>query len=107
MEHLFQEQLERIDRLMEIIEADDPYNLIGAVTFYDCVIFTCQSIWHLKDWVLNDPKFGAKDRNVLKEEIHSAGCLMIVRDITDVSKHLKLTSGSRLTFESQRGFPGA
>ena len=71
MEKYYQDQLERIDRLLEIINAKDPYSFIGQLQFEDIVIFTCQCIWHLKDWILNDVGFGAKDYNLLNKDIHS------------------------------------
>jgi hypothetical protein len=67
---LYQEQLARIDRLLLIIEADDPYKYFSGLLFYDILIFTCQSMWHMKDWILNDPKFGEKDHDSLNRDIH-------------------------------------
>ena len=61
MEKCFQYQVERIDRLMKIVEADDPYHLASGLRAIDVMIFACQSMWHLKDWILNDSEFGAKD----------------------------------------------
>ena len=52
MEKFYQEQVERIDRLMKIVEASDPYKVISGLSFYDVIVFTCQSMWHLKDWIL-------------------------------------------------------
>ena len=76
---------------MRIIEANDPTELISSLSFYDCIIFTCQCMWHLKDWVLNDEKFGAKDNASLEKDIHSAKCLLMCADIANGSKHLKLS----------------
>src|SRR4029079_16322548 len=90
MEKFHQEQLERIDRLLRIIESDNPYEMVSGLSFYDLVIFACQSIWHLKDWVLNDPHFGAKDHAALKVEIHSFRCLLVCSDIANGTKHLSL-----------------
>lgn len=90
MEKFHQEQLQRIDRLLRIIESDNPYGIASGLSFYDLVIFACQSIWHLKDWVLNDPHFGAKDLAALKVEIHSSRCLLVCSDIANGTKHLSL-----------------
>jgi lysine/ornithine N-monooxygenase len=90
MEKYFQEQLARIDRLMAIVSAPDPYQLIGAISFYDIAIFTCQSMWHLKDWILNDEEFRAKDKSALKSEIHATRSLKICADLANGSKHLVL-----------------
>lgn len=75
---------------MKIIRAPDPYRLNGAIYFYDIVIFTCQSMWHLKDWILNDKEFDPKDSLLLREEIHAKKCLLICSDLANGSKHLSL-----------------
>jgi hypothetical protein len=49
-------------------------------------------MWHLKDWVLNDPEFGAKDKEALKRDIHAEECLLVCSDIANGSKHLRLDS---------------
>jgi hypothetical protein len=92
MEKCFQDQLERIDRLMKIILSDDQDSLLGAaLTFEDAIFFTCQSMWHLKDWILNDPNFQAKNIEKLKADIHAKPCLLICADLANGSKHLTLT----------------
>ncbi|MHB1897404.1 MAG: hypothetical protein ACYCOY_12265 [Metallibacterium sp.] len=75
---------------MKIIEADDPYKILSGLLFYDVLIFTCQSMWHLKDWILNDPRFGAKDIAVVKAEIHASPCLLVCSDLANGTKHLSL-----------------
>lgn len=100
MEQLHQDQVQRVDRLLRIIESDNPYSMASGLSFYDLVIFSCQSMWHLKDWILNDPHFGAKDLVALKAEIHSARCLLVCSDIANGSKHLSLNHpkiGSKLS----------
>ncbi len=90
MEKFYQDQVERIDRLMKIVEADDPYKILNGLLFYDILIFTCQSMWHLKDWILNDSHFGAKDIAAVNKDIHSARCLLICSDLANGTKHLSL-----------------
>jgi hypothetical protein len=91
VEKHFQEQLERIDRLLKIVHSDDEHSpLGGALTFYDIVIFACQSMWHLKDWILNDPEFHPKDTKQLETDIHAEKCLLICADLANGSKHLVL-----------------
>lgn len=92
MEHCFQHQLQRLDRLLSIIEADDQTQVTGELRFYDYVIFACLCTWHLKDWVLRDPEFGARDRKHLSDEIHAARCLLVCADLANGSKHLTLHS---------------
>jgi hypothetical protein len=91
MERYFQAQVERIDRLMTIMRSPDQTALLGgALTFEDAVIFTCQNMWHLKDWILNDPAFHPKDTALLTKDIHSQQCLLICADLANGSRHLTL-----------------
>jgi len=61
---------DRIRRVLRIINAENSFELCNGLPFDDIVIFACQCMWHLKDWIANDPSFGAKDLNSLMEEIH-------------------------------------
>ena len=90
MEKIFQKQVKRIDRLMKIVETSDPHKVVGGLSFSDVLIFACQSMWHLKDWIINDPEFGAANLVALKEEIHSTRCLLICADLANGTKHLSL-----------------
>lgn len=71
-----------------IIDSDNPYDYIGKLQFYDILIFACQCMWHLKDWILNDPEFGEKDTKALYEEIHSEKCLLICADLANEIHHV-------------------
>ena len=100
MKQSYKDQVERIDRLMEIVEANNQYKLVGGLQAIDMIIFACQSMWHLKDWILKDPHFGAKDIEKLKEEIHDSRYLLACSDLANVSKHLSLDRpkiGARLS----------
>ena len=77
---------------MMIVEADAPHNWATGLLTIDVIMFACQSMWHLKDWVLNDPDFGAKDKKALKDDIHASRCLLICADHANRSKHLSLNS---------------
>jgi len=88
----FHEHLSLIDRVMKIIMADNPIPLLGGLLYVDMVIFACQCIWHLKDWIENDPNFGAKNAKALDDDIHSERCLMICADLANGLKHLSLKS---------------
>ena len=90
MEHSYKDQLERVDRLMTIVEADNQYELIGGLETIDIILFACQSMWHLKDWVRNDPLFGARNVGELQKDIHASSCLRVCADIANGSKHLSL-----------------
>lgn len=65
--------------------------LAGNLAFEDVLMFTCQCIWHLKDWIVADESFHARDISRLLEEVHSAHCLMICADIANGSKHATLS----------------
>lgn len=73
---------------MRIVEADNPYEWTIGLLPVDVTIFACQSMWHMKDWILNDPEFGARDKNALKEDIFSSRCLIACADLANGSKHL-------------------
>ena len=90
MEHSFREQLERVDRLMMIVEADDPHKWASGLLTIDVIMLACQSMWHLKDWILNDHDFGARDKKALEDEIHDSPCLRVCADLANRSKHLTL-----------------
>lgn len=90
MENRFEEQVQRIERLLRIVDAKDSLELRGALTFYDVIIFACQSMWHLRDWILHDHEFGAADGEALKQDILAARSLSVCADIANGSKHLFL-----------------
>ena len=90
MENSFTQQGQRIDRLMRIVEADTPRDLAPGLLAVDVIMFACQSMWHLKDWIRNDPEFGAADNGKLNAEIHASHCLLVCSDLANGSKHLSL-----------------
>lgn len=75
---------------MAIVEADNPHAMSTGLLTIDIMIFACQSMWHLKDWILNDPDFGVRDKEALKGDIHSQRCLLVCADLANGSKHLSL-----------------
>jgi len=75
---------------MRIVDAQDSSELQGALTFYDVIIFACQAMWHLRDWILHDDEFGAEDSEALKQDIFAAHSLSVCSDIANGSKHLFL-----------------
>ena len=109
----YQDQLKRIDRLMTIVEADHFHDgVIGGLEAIDVVLFACQSMWHLKDWICNDSNFGARDIKELKKDVHASHCLRVCADLANGSKHLSLKNprvGARLFersgihYESSKG----
>jgi hypothetical protein len=87
----YRDQLARIDRLLEIVAAPDQLSLAGNLAFEDVVMFACQSMWHLKDWLVADKSFHALDISRFLEDVHAAHCLMICADIANGSKHAALS----------------
>ena len=84
---------------MIIVEADNPHELATGLLTIDVMMFACQSMWHLKDWILNDSNFGAKDKNAQKDDIYASRCLLACADLANGSKHLSLDRpniGSRI-----------
>ena len=90
MKKRFQDQLDRVDRLLAIVNAPDPFPLIGQLEFTDVVYFTIQCMWHLKDWSLNDQYFMTPDKAELLRDIHAQRCLLICSDLANGTKHLEL-----------------
>ena len=75
------EQIERVDRLLAIIKSTNPYPRIGEVEFDDLVQFAIQSMWHVKDWIINDPSLSAQTKKWVDSDIHSRRCLLICADL--------------------------
>ena len=91
-ERCFQEQWERIERLIKLTQALDHQAACPGLTYYDLVVLSCQAMWSFKDWVLNDPDFGAADISALKEDIHNSKPLLICADFANGTKHFRLNS---------------
>jgi hypothetical protein len=103
MPRLFQEQVARVDRLLELVNAEDQQAaLSGTLMFQDILIFACQSMWHIRDWVLNDPYFAAKDKSVLRREIETNQYLLVCADLANGSKHFVLNRPRTTIRESDR-----
>lgn len=104
MEGHFQAQVERIDRLLEIVRAPNQTALTGQLQFEDILIFACQCMWHLRDWVLNDPNFRPKSKNALRDDIYREHCLRICSDLANGSKHLLLANPkTTVSFSDRHG----
>lgn len=86
----YRDQLARVDRLMEIVLSADQLSLSGNLTFEDVIAFTCVSLWHLKDWILNDVNFHADNVDELIADIHRERCLLVCADIANGAKHAVL-----------------
>lgn len=76
---------------MKIIEEDQFHGgICGGLEAIDVVVFACQSMWHLKDWICNDSNFGSRDIKELEQDVHASQCLLVCADLANGSKHLSL-----------------
>lgn len=88
----YRKQIERVDRLLAIVNSTNPYPHIGDVEFEDILHFSIQSMWHVKDWILNDPSLTEHIAIETRADIHSRRCLMICADLANGIKHMRLRS---------------
>lgn len=89
-ERSYHEQWGRVERLVKLTQAKDHFAACPGLSYYDLVVLTCQAMWSLKDWVLNDANFDAADKRSLKSEIHDSHVLAICADIANGTKHFRL-----------------
>ncbi|WP_158756201.1 hypothetical protein [Dyella sp. S184] len=103
MLRLFQEQVARVDRLLDLVNAKDQEAALGGIlAFQDVLVFACQGMWHIRDWVLNDPYFAARDKAALRREIESNQYLLVCADLANGSKHFVLDRPHTSIRESDR-----
>lgn len=95
----WQDQEARIDRLLRIVNAEDGFALAPGLEFQDIVLFACQNLWHLKDWIQSDPEFRAHDIVQLSRDIHTEPALLVCADIANRSKHHTLARSRTATSE--------
>ena len=103
------EQWQRVlrwrNRLNQLSEARDP----DPDEAQDHVYAFFQNVWHLKDWLKNDPGSGMRSEKV---ESFANGChaLKVAADLCNGSKHLTLThpraNGARLAGRDIRAVVG-
>jgi hypothetical protein len=100
----FRDQIERVDRLLTIINSTNPYPHIGNVEFDDLLQLAIQSMWHVKDWILNDPSLTEEEKNSVSNNIHSRRCLLICSDLANGIKHMRLRNNKTgFSFIGQTG----
>lgn len=88
----WKDQWERIQRFLLRLEeiAKGRRQTRSDLGFYtDIVYATFQNIWHLKDWLKNDPSAKADD---VEQFWKSEPSLMLCADLANGSKHLLLTA---------------
>lgn len=104
-EHSYHEQWERVERLLQLVLAKDQAVACPGLLHYDLVVLCIQSMWNLKDWILNDPHFGAKSLSELKKEIFDARILLVCSDLANGTKHFRLDNPKTdIALSSRTGF---
>jgi hypothetical protein len=58
----------------------------------DDVYHFFQDVWHLKDWIKNDPSISKTVRNSIENEVKNVRSFRIAADIANGTKHMELTS---------------
>lgn len=89
-EQSYREQWDRVERLIALAQAQDETEAFLRLDYYDVLIITFQALWNLKDWILNDPSFGAKDPTALRRDIFESEPLMVCSDLANGTKHFRL-----------------
>jgi hypothetical protein len=84
------EQWGRVERLLQLVLAKDQVEAHPGLRHYDLVVLCIQAMWNLKDWILNDPDFGAKSLLELKTEIFNTPILLVCSDLANGTKHFQL-----------------
>ena len=102
----YRDQLDRARRFLERVEAPgarpDAYYQDDVWAFF-------QNCWHLKDWLLNDPRLNQETKTKITAAASAARCLMICSDITNGTKHYLLKEprvGARHSHTNTRIEPG-
>lgn len=68
----------------------------GSLDADDFSYALCESVWHLKDWLKNDPRQGVVGGAEIEAFANSNPALMVVADLANGTKHVLLSAkGSR------------
>lgn len=96
---MWQDQWQRILRWYRLVQRsrDEPSNHPeGTEGYRDQVFALYQALWHLKDWLKNDPmtRYGPSGAGRAVEGwiTRSAHCLLIAADVANGSKHMAFRS---------------
>jgi len=90
------DQWERVGRWRERVRTsrDDFRNDgLGTEGYRDEVFALFQAVWHLKDWIPNDPNVPLTKSDVEEWLRDNAIALRIAHDVANGSKHMLLTGG--------------
>jgi hypothetical protein len=92
----YRAQLERARRLRARLYIEPDWGEDRSTEFQDDMLSTFQAIWHVKDWVRNDPilctaQYVAQ-RDAIVAAAEASPILNVCQDICNGTKHFKLTS---------------
>lgn len=105
LEHSHHEQWERVERLLQLVLAKDQTAACLGLRQCDLAVRCIQSMWSLKDWILNDPHFGAKNLSESKKEIFSTRILLVCSDLANGTKHFRPDNPKTdIAMSNQTGF---
>lgn len=97
----WEDQWKRIERWKDRVRAsrDTPrVESLGTEAYRDEVFALFQSIWHFKDWLINDPAAGLTKKQV-EDWIFDKGVrryLLAAHDLANGSKHLTLDKAPKV-----------
>src|SRR5690348_6159356 len=101
----WQDQWAQIERWRERVRQsrdDGRADGLGTDGYRDEVFALFYAVWHLKDWLKNDPTLGTAIRQDVEGWVNANGSsLTVIADVANGSKHLALSNpraaGSRQT----------
>lgn len=99
------EQFNRVLRFLARIQGEER----NAVDYDDDLWSFFQNVWHLKDWVRNDPSIPKDVRDRVVDSAESSEVLQVCADLANRSKHFKLTNkrkDAEVTSRNTTVFPG-
>lgn len=89
-------QLDRARRMRKRLYNETEWAVDRSTEFQDDMLNTFQAIWHVKDWVKNDPLLStaqhATKQQAIIDAAHASPILKICADVCNGTKHFKLTT---------------
>ena len=94
----WQEQYRRMMRSFR--KLDGEYN--NTEVYDDNLYHFFQDVWHLKDWLKNDPAVSQQVRTSVEADVQSVQALRLAADLANASKHFELRSSREGAAITQR-----
>ncbi|HYV96642.1 MAG TPA: hypothetical protein VE967_04210 [Gemmatimonadaceae bacterium] len=83
MDSRFLDQLQRIDRLLTLVNSGEPDVLLGVLTYHDLLVTTFGEMWMFRQWLVHDPTLHACSTDVLRSDIYQEWCIVTCGDIAE------------------------